>query len=76
MLILELVDYFFNAGPGYGGSCLPKDLETIIQFSSKIGTNPILLKAVQQINDLQIKQIIHAIGKKSWKLLGINVSQY
>ena len=54
---------FLNAGPGYGGSCLPKDLETIIQFSSKIGTNPILLKAVQQINDLQIKQIISMLEK-------------
>ena len=54
---------FLNAGPGYGGSCLPKDLETIIQFSSKIGVNPILLKAVQQVNDLQIKQIIHLLEK-------------
>jgi len=49
---------FLNAGPGYGGSCLPKDLETIIQFSSKIGVNPVLLKAVQQTNDLQIKQMV------------------
>jgi len=54
---------FLNAGPGYGGSCLPKDLETIIQFSSKIGVNPILLKAVQQINDLQIKRIICLLEK-------------
>ena len=55
---------FLNAGPGYGGSCLPKDLETIIQFSSKIGVNPVLLKAVQQTNDLQIKQIVQLIEKK------------
>ena len=54
---------FLNAGPGYGGSCLPKDLETIIQFSSKMGTNPILLKAVQQVNDLQVKRIIHLLEK-------------
>ena len=45
---------FLSAGPGYGGSCLPKDLEAMIQFSSKIGENPILLKAVQQVNDLQV----------------------
>jgi len=54
---------FLNAGPGYGGSCLPKDLETIIKFSSKIGVNPILLRAVQQINDLQIKRIIYLLEK-------------
>src|SRR5205807_3647465 len=28
---------FLNAGPGYGGSCLPKDIKAIINFSSKIG---------------------------------------
>tara|TARA_B100001179_G_scaffold233044_1_gene228747 strand:+ start:3601 stop:4917 length:1317 start_codon:yes stop_codon:yes gene_type:complete len=54
---------FLNAGPGYGGSCLPKDLETIIQFSSKFGSNPLLLRAVQQTNDLQIKYIIHLLEK-------------
>ena len=55
---------FLKAGPGYGGSCLPKDLSTMIEFSSKIGTNPVLLKAVQQTNDLQIKQIVQLIEKK------------
>ena len=74
--------FFLNAGPGYGGSCLPKDLETIIQFSSKIGANPILLRAVQQINDLQIKQIIQLLEKnlgtvqnKSITILGLSFKE-
>jgi len=54
---------FLSAGPGYGGSCLPKDLEAMIQFSSKIGENPILLKAVQQVNDLQVTRIIRILEK-------------
>ena len=58
---------FLKAGPGYGGSCLPKDLSTMIEFSSKIGTNPVLLKAVRQTNDLQIKQIVQLIEKKTQK---------
>lgn len=57
---------FLNAGPGYGGSCLPKDLQTMITFSSKIGHKPLLLTAVQQTNSLQIKNITNLI----YKLLG------
>lgn len=52
---------FLKAGPGFGGSCLPKDLQTIITFSSKIGINPLLLKAVQQTNTIQIDKIISLI---------------
>ena len=65
---------FLNAGPGYGGSCLPKDLETIIQFSVKIGTNPILLKAVRQINDLQIKQTVNLLEKNLGIIRGKNIT--
>ena len=57
---------FLHAGPGYGGSCLPKDLQTMITFSSKIGHKPLLLTAVQQTNALQIKNITNLI----YKLLG------
>ncbi len=33
---------FLDAGPGYGGSCLPKDVKAIINFSTKAGINPTL----------------------------------
>ncbi|MEC7878422.1 MAG: UDP-glucose/GDP-mannose dehydrogenase family protein [Bacteroidota bacterium] len=55
---------FLKAGPGYGGSCLPKDLSTIIKFSSKIGADPILLKAVEKTNENQIEKILQIIYKK------------
>ena len=54
---------FLKAGPGYGGSCLPKDLQTIITFSSKVGSKPLLLEAVQQTNEFQVKNIIRLIQK-------------
>ena len=55
---------FLNAGPGYGGSCLPKDMKALINFASSVGVKPILLNAVEEINQKQIQQIIKIIEKK------------
>jgi len=49
---------FLNAGPGYGGSCLPKDMKALINFANISGINPTLLNAVEEINTKQLKQII------------------
>ena len=54
---------FLNAGPGYGGSCLPKDMKALISFADKIGTNPTLLNAVEKINQKQIQNIISLMEK-------------
>jgi UDPglucose 6-dehydrogenase len=48
---------FLKAGPGYGGSCLPKDVKALINFSENKGIKPIFLKAVDNTNKLQIKKI-------------------
>jgi len=49
---------FLNAGPGYGGSCLPKDMKALINFANISGINPTLLNAVEDINSKQLEQII------------------
>jgi UDPglucose 6-dehydrogenase len=53
---------FLNAGPGYGGSCLPKDVKAIINFSAKMGINPTLLTAVEKTNKQQIDNIRDSVG--------------
>jgi UDPglucose 6-dehydrogenase len=55
---------FLTAGPGYGGSCLPKDVKAIINFSNKYKIKPALLDAVEEINQQQIENIINTIKKK------------
>ena len=35
----------------YGGRCLPKDMEQLIKFSQSIGYDPVLLKAVEEVNN-------------------------
>lgn len=41
---------FLAAGLGFGGSCFPKDLESLVQTSAKLGYNFDLLRAVIAIN--------------------------
>ena len=55
---------FLNAGPGYGGSCLPKDMKALINFANDIGVKPSLLNAVEEINTKQLEQIIKLVEKK------------
>jgi len=55
---------FLNAGPGYGGSCLPKDMKALINFAKASGINPTLLNAVEEVNTKQLKQIILMIEQK------------
>ena len=65
---------FLNAGPGYGGSCLPKDVKAIMNFSSKIGVSPLLLNAVEKSNQQQIDNTINLIEKNCGNLKGKNIS--
>ena len=44
---------FLQAGPGYGGSCFPKDVEAFIRFTKSLGYDPALLRATQVVNEQQ-----------------------
>ena len=70
---------FLNAGVGYGGSCLPKDLAAFIKIAEDVGYDFQLLKAVRKINDFQQQQIIdkarrqlHTLTGKIIGILGIS----
>jgi len=54
---------FLNAGLGYGGSCLPRDTRTLISFSTALGYNPVLIKAVEAVNNLQPYKAIELARK-------------
>ncbi|MEM2925808.1 MAG: UDP-glucose/GDP-mannose dehydrogenase family protein [Methanocellales archaeon] len=56
--------HFLNAGLGYGGSCLPKDLNALINKAREIGYEPRLLEAVVRINEEQPARMIKLLEKK------------
>lgn len=65
---------FLVAGPGYGGSCLPKDLSAFIECCKKTGYEPILLKAIEAINKDQITIIMNILNNKLGTLKGKSIS--
>jgi UDPglucose 6-dehydrogenase len=69
---------FLQAGPGYGGSCFPKDMDAFIHFAKSLEYNPILLRAAQRVNEQQraivlemvLKSLNGIIQKKRIAILG------
>ncbi|KPK41154.1 MAG: UDP-glucose 6-dehydrogenase [Omnitrophica WOR_2 bacterium SM23_29] len=59
---------FLNAGVGFGGFCLPKDIEAFICISDKLGYEFELLKAVKKINDSQKMLLVNKIEKAIWNI--------
>jgi UDPglucose 6-dehydrogenase len=54
---------FLQAGPGFGGSCLPKDLSAFIEFSNRFGKVNTLFKAVKEVNQIQPFRIVGLMKK-------------
>ena len=65
---------FLKAGPGYGGSCLPKDLDSLISTFKSHGANPVLLKSVKEVNTRQIDEILKIMKQKLKNLKNKKIS--
>jgi len=68
-------DRFLNAGIGFGGSCLPKDLRALTYASSiKLGYSAPLLKAVLDVNEAQALKIVEIAEQKLGELDGKKIA--
>jgi len=66
---------FLDAGLGYGGSCLPKDVKAFTLIGESFGINFNFLREVDRINDSRITRFLEHIHEALWtaknKVLGI-----
>ena len=52
---------FLQPGPGWGGSCFPKDTRALIRIAENIGYSFDLLKQVILVNDQQIERVFNKV---------------
>ena len=54
---------YLHPGPGYGGSCFPKDVKSLIYQGNKNSTDLKIAKAVDRANELRIKSLFQRVKK-------------
>jgi UDPglucose 6-dehydrogenase len=52
---------FLHAGPGYGGSCFPKDTQAMIRMAQEFGTSSRIVEAVVEVNASQKARMVSKI---------------
>ncbi len=65
---------YLNAGLGFGGSCLPKDLRLLITESNRLGYFPPLLKSTLRVNELQPLQTVRIAKQELGTLAGKKIT--
>jgi UDPglucose 6-dehydrogenase len=54
---------FLHAGPGYGGSCFPKDTLALLQTADAAGVNQRIVRTTVQVNDDRKAQMVERVSK-------------
>ncbi|MAS82484.1 MAG: UDP-glucose 6-dehydrogenase [Legionellales bacterium] len=67
---------FLRPGPGYGGSCFPKDTQALVRIAQENGASSRIVEAVIEVNEAQkarmIKKIRSAVGgNESGKIIAV-----
>jgi len=70
---------FLHAGPGFGGSCFPKDLAALIQTGERHGHPMLIASAASRVNDVQrgrmmakIREAAGGLKGKTFGMLGLS----
>jgi UDPglucose 6-dehydrogenase/GDP-mannose 6-dehydrogenase len=64
---------FLEAGCGFGGSCLPKDVDALSAHAERVGTGHALLDAVLETNGNQPSELVNILERELGSLEGSTV---
>ena len=65
---------FLHCGPGYGGSCFPKDTKAIVDIAKKYGEDMYVIKAAIDANEKQKKKMVEKIIKEMNSVEGKHIA--
>ncbi|MGI6667899.1 MAG: UDP-glucose dehydrogenase family protein [Acetivibrionales bacterium] len=66
--------WFLNPGPGFGGSCFPKDVKALAGLGRSLGYEPLLLESVLEVNNRQKNRMVEKIKNALGGLEGHRIS--
>ena len=61
---------FLKAGLGFGGFCLPKDIQAFIKLADRAGIDFGLLKETERVNKQRVDQLLDKVKKALWVMKG------
>ena len=64
---------FLFPGPGYGGSCFPKDVKALVSSARAVGMDPVLFEAVEAANEHQKGVVLRKLRSTVGPLDGLTV---
>ncbi|MEM7196887.1 MAG: UDP-glucose/GDP-mannose dehydrogenase family protein [Pseudomonadota bacterium] len=65
---------FLNPGPGYGGSCFPKDTKAILQKAQNLGVTLSLIECADNSNTQRKRNLIAKVAKIAGPLKGKRIA--
>jgi UDPglucose 6-dehydrogenase len=68
------ISSFLEAGCGFGGSCLPKDVTALIAQGDELGLSMPLLRSVLEVNRTQVDEVLRLIARHFVSLVDVPVT--
>ncbi|HTR45790.1 MAG TPA: UDP-glucose/GDP-mannose dehydrogenase family protein [Verrucomicrobiae bacterium] len=65
---------FLSAGLGFGGFCLPKDLQAFVHLAEQSGVDFSMLREAEKINKQRIDRCVEKLRKALWVIRGKQVA--